>query len=157
MKPTAQVLLVAAAALLLPAVATGCGAMPSATQVKAVDDGALVRRTAKAWHVIQSAHSGPVGFLKVMDVSEAGGPVFEWRYIYGADWTELGWVNQKGQAFQWEKYPPGAMPNPREPYRVKHLPMDSIQRNAMRMLGIDPALDDVTFPVASDADIRSAK
>ena len=36
--------------------------------------------------------------------------------------------------------------------KVTEMPSDSTERNTMRMLGIDPATDDVTFPqLASDS------
>lgn len=153
MKSSVRALVLTALCLAAP-LAAGCASGTESDVAKAARDGLDITRTLKSYHVVQSAHSGPVGFLKVFDVQQGGGAIYTWKYVYDKDYRELGWVNQMGQAFQWEKYPPGAMPNPREPYRVRSLPVDSIERNTMRMLGIDPALDEVTFPVALAADIR---
>lgn len=138
----------------LAAPLAGCVSEPGSTEMAAIEKGALMQRTLKSYHVIQSAHTGPVGYLKVFDVTEGTGPSFTWKYIYDKDFQELGWVDQFGRAHRWLHYPAGAMPNPRESFRVQELPADSIERNAMRMLGIDPALDEVTFPVAGPGDIK---
>jgi hypothetical protein len=141
--------------LLAAPLAAGCASAASPERAnKAAADGMFFHRTLKSYHVVQSAHRGPVGFLKVYEVQEAGGAVSAWKAIEDPEHKELGIVNSFGKAWQWEEYPPGAMPNPREPYRLREMPVDSIERNAMRMLGIDPATDEVTFPVAQAGDIR---
>lgn len=153
MTASPRALALAALLVALP-LAAGCANSTNSRAAQQAMDGTDLKWTLKSYHVIESVHNGPVGYLKVFDVQQAGGPIYTWKYVYDRDFNELGWVNQLGQAFRREKYPPGAMPDPKEPYRTHTMPADSIERNAMRMLGIDPAIDDVTFPVAKDGDIR---
>jgi hypothetical protein len=137
--------------------ATACASAPSEGSVQATRMGALMKRRLHSYHLVYSEHRGPIGYMKEFDVAEAGGPVFRWKFIYDRDFNELGWVDQRGHAFRAERYPPGAQPNPAEPFRFERMPMDSVERNTMRMLGIDPALDDVSFPLAKEGEIGSAK
>jgi hypothetical protein len=153
MKALAPVLALAACALGL----AGCRFANPEPRVRAVREGALMDRELRSYHVVYSEHRGPVGYLKVYDVREAGGPSYRWSYVYDKAFTELGWIDQFGHAYAYHRYPEGAMPVPTEPLRVVELPTDSVQRNAMRMLGIDPATDNVSFPPASDADILAGK
>ena len=111
----------------------------------------------KSYHLVYSEHRGPVGYMKVTDVTKAGGPTYTWKYILDKDFTTIGWIDQMGHAFQYVPYPPGSMPNPREPLRVITLPEDSMSQNVMRMLGMNPAADNVSFPVAKEGDIGAAK
>lgn len=153
MKPLAPFALVAlalAAALAAP----GCRSAMSAEEEAAVANGSRMRWELKSYHLIYSEHRGPVGYMKVYDVTEAGGPAYTWKYVLDKDLKKIGWVDQFGNAYLIHQYPRGSMPDPREGERVIRLPSDSIQRNTMRMLGIDPALDNVSFPVAKEGDIR---
>lgn len=147
-------------ALVLAAVVCGAAACRSAMSENAARDvanGSLMHRELKSYHLVYSEHRGPVGYLKVFEVGEAGGPRYTWKFVYDADFRELGWIDQLGTAYQYKEYPPGAMPDPRDPLTVLHLPADSIQRNTMRMLGIDPSLDNVSFPLAKEGDVGTAK
>ena len=153
MKPFVHVLVLTAAAL----GAGACRSSPSDGAARDVARGSLMHRELKSYHLVYSEHRGPVGYLKVYDVAEAGGATYTWKFVYDAEYNELGWIDQMGTAYQYKHYPPGAMPNPLEPLTVLHLPADSIERNTMRMLGIDPALDNVSFPLAKEGDVGTAK
>lgn len=153
MKALAPVLALAALGL----AAAGCRQAMPAEGVRAVREGALMHRDLRSYHVVYSEHRGPVGYMKVYDVREAGGPSYRWSYVYDRNLNELGWVDQFGHAYAYHRYPEGAMPVPTEPIRPVALPADSIQRNAMRMLGIDPATDNVSFPPATNEDILATK
>ena len=142
-------------ALVLAASAlAGCAAGPSADRVRAVEQGALMKRRLGSYHVAYSDRSGPVGFMKVYDVQEAGGPVFRWSFVYDRDFNERGFVDQKGTAVRYDAYPPGIQPSGDAPIRFVTLPADSMPRNAARMLGLDPTADNLTFPVANEGDVR---
>lgn len=154
MKSIAPSLLVLCA---LAAAAGGCRSAMPESEVQAVRDGALMKRDLRSYHLVYSEHRGAVGYLKVFDVTEAGGATFTWKYVYDKDFNELGWIDQFGNARRFHVYPDGAVPDPRTPIRVIAMPTDSIQRNTMRMLGIDPSTDDVSFPLAKDGDIGAAK
>jgi hypothetical protein len=142
--------LVVAAAL----VVGGCRSSPSEPYVRAVDQGALMKRALRSYHVAYSDRSGAVGYMKVYDVSEAGGPTYQWSFVYDRDFEEKGWVDQNGTAYRYDRYPPGAQPNPREPFRFSKMPADSLANNAARMLGLDPAAEHLTFPVAKEGDVK---
>lgn len=147
----------ALAACALSLAAASCGTAPTAKRVHEVEVGALMKRSLASVHSVYSANRGIVGFVREYDVSEAGGPAYRWSYVYDKTQNELGWIDQFGTAW---------LASPRSPFeadahersvRVKRLPSDQKERNIMRMLGMDPALDTVTLPVASDADIMGAK
>ena len=147
-------LLVAALAL---AASAGCSSKPAAEGETPGDlYGAGVRGEPRSYHVVYSAQRGKVGYAKVFDVAEGGGPVFQWKYVYDLDWKELGYIDQLGTAYQYKPYTPFERDYQPGTIRVVRLPSDSTERNAMRMLGMDPALDDVTFPEATAADLASA-
>jgi len=123
------------------------------TRTKWADDenAALMHRTLRSYHAVNSAFQGKVGYLKVFDVAEAGGPVYQWKYVYDLSYEEVGFIDQWGKAYRYHPLPDADQMAQKRPLRVDHLPADSTERNVMRMLGIDPALDQVTFPmVASD-------
>ncbi len=132
----------------------GCAVMeggPGGTARAARGDG--FRRTLKSYHVIQGQRLGKVGFMKVYDVQEAGGPVYTWKYVYDLSINELGWFDQTGRAFHAKPYTDFQRDTQPESVRVIDLPDDTVSRNVLRMLGITAASDEVSFPVASDADI----
>jgi hypothetical protein len=147
-RPTVALLLA-----VLTLAAASCRTSPSDARRKAIDEGALVQRKVKAYHVIVSAHKGKVGYVKVEDVTEGGGVPYEWKYVYDADWRELGFVNQFGGATKYHYYSPSEQAQQNEDLRATLLPSDSLQRNVLRMLDIDPSTDDVTFPEATNSDI----
>lgn len=149
MKPLVPMLVVAAAL-----VAGGCRSSKPDSEVNAVEHGALMKRKLVSYHVAHSDRSGAVGYMKVFDVTEAGGPTYRWSFILDKDFVEKGWVDQYGTAFRYAPYPPGAQPNPRETFRFSQMEPDSLARNAARMLGLDPASDNLTFPVAREGDVR---
>ena len=121
------------------------------------DEADLMRRTLRSYHAVNSAYQGQVGFLKVYDVTEAGGPVYQWKYVYDMSFNELGFIDQWGKAYRYHRLPEAAAAATKKPMRVEDLPSDSTEANVMRMLGIDPSIDEVTFPlVASDGTDTSA-
>jgi hypothetical protein len=138
---------------LLALAASACRTSPSDKRRAAVEGGALIHREVKSYHVISAAHRGRVGYVKVFDVTEGGGPPYEWKYVYDNDWRELGFVNQFGGATKYHYYSPSEQVQQNQTLRATPLPSDSLERNVLRMLDIDPATDELTFPVASRADI----
>lgn len=142
-------LAVAVLALAAPA----CRTSLSDARREEIARGALIKRTPKEWYVIVAGHRGRVGYMKLEDVTEGGGPTYPLRYVYDNDWHELGLVNQFGTAWKWHYYSPSEQAQQNETLRAVPLPSDSLQANVMRILGIDPSTDDLTFPVANRADI----
>lgn len=141
-------------ALVAAALCAGaCRSSPSEARLKEWEKGALVKKDVTGYHVIVSAHRGKVGYLKSYDVREGGGAPYEWKYVYDGDWKELGFIDQFGGAYLYHYYSPAEQAAQNQVLRMTKLPSDSIQRNVMLMLGIDPVTDDVTFPVATRADI----
>jgi hypothetical protein len=133
--------------------AASCRTSPTDARREEWERGALVQRKVKQYHTIVSAHTGKVGYVKVYDVVEGGGVPYEWKYVYDANWKELGFVDQFGGATKYHYYSPSEQAQQNLDLRATRLPSDSLQRNVMRMLDIDPSTDDVTFPVATTADI----
>ena len=133
--------------------ASACRTSKSRSRLEAIEQGALIQREAKAYHVIQAAHRGRVGYVKVYDVTEAGGPPYEWKYVYDNDWHELGFVDQFGNATKYHYYSPSEQAQQNQTLRATTLPSDSLERNVLRMLDIDPSTDELTFPVATHSDI----
>ena len=119
-----------------------------------VMDGSLVKKTLRSYHTIQSQYDGKVGYLKVYDVSEAGGPTYPWRSVYDLDYTELGFIDQFGMAYRYHHYPEIGQEAHDTTVRVDRMPADSTENNVMRMLGLDVSRDDVSFPVASQVDLE---
>ncbi len=133
-----------------------CRTSPTVERREEVRQGALIDRTVKSYHVVYSANRGKVGYLKVFDVVEGGGQPYEWKYVYDLDFTELGFVDQFGNAYLYKPYTEFEQDIHRRSLRVMRLPADSAERNVMRMLRIDPAVDNVTFPPATASDFRPA-
>ncbi len=141
-------------ALLLGAlVAPACRTTITQDQHRQVDRGSRMSRQLRAYHAVNAAHAGHVGFLKVFDVTEQGGPTFTWKYVYDTDFEEVGFVDQNGTAYRHHVLRGIQQEAMGRESRLERLPTDSLQRNVMRLLGIDPALDDVKFPVVSQSDI----
>jgi len=112
-----------------------------------IEEGDLMRRSLRSYHAVKSAYEGQVGYLKVYDVTEAGGPVYQWKYVLDSDYNELGFIDQWGKAYRYHRLPDADASAQKKPMRVEHLPSDSTESNVMRMLGLDPAVDEVTFPL----------
>ena len=119
----------------------------------AIREGANIQRTLKEHHVIVAAHRGRVGYIRVEDVRESGGPTYEWKWVYDANWTELGFLDQFGNAYKYHFYSPAEQAQQNRDLRLTRLPSDSPEANVLRILGIDPSTDDATFPRATRADI----
>ena len=149
--------LVLAAASLAVAALPGCKSGPTEEDRLAGYDGEHMHREVRSYHVVYSEHRGRVGYMKVYDVVEGGGPAYQWKYVYDLDWKELGFIDQFGTAYLNQPYTSFTQDAQPRTIRFVRLPADSAQRNAMRMLGIDPALDDVSFPVATDGDVAPAQ
>jgi hypothetical protein len=145
--------IVVPALLVAVLVAASCRTSPTEERRRQVGRGALITRELRDYRTIVSAHQGRVGYLKSYDIAEAGGPAYPWQYVYDADWTELGMVDQFGNAYVYHRYSPSEQAQQNLELRAMRLPADSLQNNVMRMLGIDPAADALTFPVATKTDI----
>jgi hypothetical protein len=146
-RPTCLVLIAAALA------AAGCRTSWSDERRAQIEKGAHVRRTLKDYFVIESAHAGKVGYVKVYDVSEGGGPAYPWKYVYDRNWNELGFITQLGSAMRYHRYSPAEQAAQNLEMRGDWLPSDAVETNVMRMLGIDHTADTVSFPRATKADI----
>jgi hypothetical protein len=133
--------------------AGGCRTSLSDARRKEIDDGALIQRQVKEYHVILAAHRGPIGFLKVFDVTEGGGVPYRWSYVYDSNWRELGFVDQFGGATKYHYYPPSEAQQQNQVLRAVKLPSDSLEVNVLRMMDIDPSTDELTFPLARTEDI----
>jgi hypothetical protein len=138
---------------LLALAPAACRTSPSMSRREAIEKGALIRREVKGYHVISAAHRGKVGYVKVYDVTEAGGPPYEWKYVYDNDWHELGFVDQFGGATKYHYYSPSEQAQQNQTLRATRLPSDSLERNVLRILDIDPSTDELTFPAARQSDI----
>jgi hypothetical protein len=133
--------------------AASCRTSPSDERREEWMNGALVHYTLKEDHVIVSAHKGPIGYIKIYDVTEGGGPAYEWKYVYDSNWNELGFVDQFGTATKYHYYSPSEQAQQNRVLRAMKLPSDSLQANVLRMMDIDPSSDELTFPVARREDI----
>jgi hypothetical protein len=129
----------------------------SPAQRAANEQGALMQReiAPDGYRQVYSAYNGKVGFMKMYHVQEAGGPVYQWQYVYDLAHKELGFIDQFGVAYRYHYYPEQEQRIHKRPHRTERMAPDSAERNVMRMLGIDPAADEVTFPVATRADIMT--
>ena len=112
-----------------------------------LDETGLMSRSLRSYHAVNSAYQGKVGYLKVYDVTEAGGPAYRWKYVYDLSYNELGFIDQWGKAYRYHRLPEADASAQKKPMRVEHMPSDSTEANVMRMLGLDPAVDEVTFPL----------
>ena len=146
---SSALLALAALALVLP----GCRTTITKERLKQIEDGATMRRELKSYHAINAAHAGHVGYVKVYEVSEPQGPAFRWKYVYDMDFEEVGFVDQRGMAYKRNPYSRLERQIHKKDSRLEVLPSDSLENNVMRMLGMDPALDSVTFRTATAADI----
>jgi hypothetical protein len=135
--------------------AAACRTSPSEARQDAIRRGALIRYQTVGYHVIQAAHRGRVGFMKVENVTEGGGPAYPWRYIQDNDHRELGFVDQFGGAYKYHYYSPSEQVQQNEPLRMTKLASDSLERNVLRILDIDPSTDELTFPEATESDITA--
>ncbi len=139
--------LVAAAAAIL-VVGTACRTTVTPKRLKQVNDGKLMERELASYHLVYSEYQGKVGYMKVYNVRQAGGPAYRWKYVLDLDLNELGFIDQYGSAHRYYHYTGAEAKAHRDTMRVESMPADSTERNVMRMLGIDPALDNVSFPIA---------
>lgn len=135
----------------LAAAALAAPACQSSTETRTswgdFDESDLMRRQLRSYHAVNSAYQGKVGYLKVYDVTEAGGPAYRWRYVYDLSYNELGFIDQWGNGYRYHRLPEADASAQQKPMRVEHLPSDSTEANVMRMLGLDPSVDEVTFPL----------
>mgnify|MGYP001252277528 CR=1 FL=1 len=138
----------AAAALCAP----GCHST-TVTRTTYGDDGrgAYMHRELREYHLVTSAYKGHVGYVKVYDVGEAGGPTYRWKYVYDLDFHELGFIDQYGRAYRFHEFPEAQAMATGTPVRTEDLPSDSTEANVMRLLGLDPSMDSVEFPTATSA------
>ena len=152
MHPAVRLLAVSTVCLLVSACHT-----VSPEQKAANDRGALMKReiAPNGYRQVYSAYNGKIGFLKHYHVQEAGGAIYKWKYVYDLDHKELGFIDQFGVAYRYHYYPEQEQRIHRQPHRTERMPEDSAPRNVMRMLGVDPSKDEVTFPVATGADIMT--
>jgi len=130
-----------------------CRSALSERRVEEIERGDLMSRRLLSYHVAHSAQAGNVGYVKVFAVREAGGHEYPWKYVYDQEWNELGFVDQFGNAFVYQARTEFERDIHGSGLRVRRLPSDSSERNVARILGLDPALHDMTFPEASRADI----
>ncbi len=137
--------------------AAACRTSPSDERRREWENGALIHREVREYHVIVSAHNGPIGYLKVCDITEGGGPTYPWKYVYDSNWNELGFVDQFGGATKYHYYAPSEQAQQNLPLRATKLPSDSLEANVMRMMDIDPSTDELTFPTATRQDIAGDK
>jgi hypothetical protein len=137
----------------LALLSASCRSGPSDERRSEWDKGAGIRRRVTGYYTIVSAHKGKVGFVKTEDVSDFGDVPYEWKYVYDADWRELGFIDQFGKAYRYHMYSPSEQAFQNKALRLSVLPSDSIERNVLRMLDIDPATDNVTLPVTATSDI----
>lgn len=136
--------------------AASCRTSPTDARREEWANGALIHREVKEYHVILSAHKGPIGFIKVYDVTDGGGPPYPWKYVYDSNWKELGFVDQFGSATMYHYYPPSEAAQQNLDLRATKLPSDSLEANVLRMMDVDPSTDELTFPVARTQDITGA-
>jgi hypothetical protein len=134
--------------------AASCRTSPSDARREEWANGALIHRQVKEYRVVLAAHRGPIGYLKTFDVTEGGGPAYEWNYVYDSNWKELGFVDQFGAATKYHYYPPSEQAQQNLDLRATKLPSDSLSANVLRMMDIDPSTDELTFPVAKTSDIK---
>ncbi len=142
-----------AASIVLALAAAACRSGPSAERRDEWDRGALIHQTLVGYHTIESAHKGKVGYVKVYDVTEGGGNPYQWKYVYDADWKELGFITQFGSAMRYHEYSPAEQAQQKLEMRGDWMPADSLENNVMRMLDIDITTDRLTFPVSTHEDI----
>ncbi len=145
--------LVPFALALLALVPVACRTSVTEQRREEVRHGALMRGELLSYQLVYSSHDGKVGYLKTYAVTEAGGPVYKWKYVYDLEFNELGFVDQFGTAYRFHAYTEHEQTIYKQPHRTERMPVDSMERNVMRMLGIDPARDEVSFPRATRADI----
>jgi hypothetical protein len=147
-RPTSAFALIGLALL-----AASCRSGPTDERRQQWERGAGIRQKVTGYYTIVSAHTGKVGFVKTYDVSDFGGSPYEWKYVYDRNWKELGFIDQFGKAYVYDYYSPSEQAFRNEVLRLSVLPSDSIERNVMRMLGIDTATDQVTLPKSEPSDI----
>lgn len=134
---------------------TACRTRATHERLTQVGQGALIVKDIRSYHTIQSEFDGKVGYLKVYDVREAGGPAFPWKYVYDLDFNELGFIDQYGTAYAYHHYPEFQETVHNTDVRVDRMAADSTENNVMRMLGLDVTRDHVSFPTATAADIEA--
>jgi hypothetical protein len=145
----------ACAALALVAT-TSCRSRVTHERLTQVSQGALMNKVGlRSYHTVLSEFDGKVGYLKVYDVREAGGPVYPWKYVYDLEWNELGFIDQYGTATRYHLYPEFQQQIHNKDMRPVRMPADSTENNVMRMLGLDITRDHVSFPTATQADIQA--
>ena len=130
-----------------------CRTTRSKTRLKELEQGALVVKNLKSYHVVRAAHEGKVGYLKVFAVREGGGVPVDWKYLYDTDFKELGFIDQFGTAYRYHYYSETEQSTHKRPFRLDRMPADGLDENVMRLLGLDPAVESVTYPNATQADI----
>lgn len=141
------------AALFAAALPAACRTTPTPERREEVSKGALMHKELKSYHLVYSAHDGKIGYLKVYAVAEAGGPAYDWSYIYDLEFNQLGFVDQFGTAYRFHAYTEQEQRIHKKPHRLERMPADSLERNVMRLLGVNPSTDEVSFPRATPGDI----
>ena len=117
--------------------------------------GAAMQRTLVEYNLVYNDTVGKVGYMKAYLVSHAGEPAKVFRYIYDLDFNEVGFFDGRGNAWAYDRYPPHEAEIHGVPLRNREMQGDTVGRNALRMLGMNPNIGGVSFPAAAEADILS--
>jgi hypothetical protein len=143
--------------IVLALAAASCRSGPTDARRAEWGKGALIHGELVDYRTISSAHKGVVGYIKVYNVTEAKGNPYPWKYVYDADWKELGFIDQFGKAYVRHEYSPSEQAQQNRVARWDVMAADSLENNVMRMLGIDVTTDRLTFPATTHEDIAGDK
>ena len=134
--------------------AAGCGSTGGGGSGGSAS-GPGVRMDIRNYQVIW-ARGGKLGYLRTYDVtdgSKESGAAVPIHYVLDLDLkTDRGWVSDNGLGERFEYPAPRMREALRSPFERVTLPVDSVENQIKRILGVDPALEIRLMP-ASPADL----
>jgi len=148
MRP-ALALLLAAAALPL----AGCGSSkPAPGPQRPPEYGSDLRMDIRDYKVIWT-RGGKLGYLQTYAVSDVQGPAVTMHQVLDLDFRQLGWIADDGQGERYV-YPAQKVGEAkRTTFERVPLPVDSLENQVRRILGVDP-LAEIALAPAAEQDLR---
>ena len=148
MRP-ALAFVLAVSALALP----GCkGAKPAPGPQRPPEYGTDLRMEIRDYRVIWT-RGGKLGYLQTYAVSEPEGPPVTMHQVLDLDFRQLGWIANDGQGERFV-YPAEKVGEAkRTTFDRVTLPVDSLENQVRRILGVDP-LAEIALAPAAEQDLR---
>ncbi|HEU4394220.1 MAG TPA: hypothetical protein VFS92_01565 [Planctomycetota bacterium] len=147
-----RVLVLALAVLAAAPAAAGCARKRAAEGERPKEYASRLELDIKDYRVVWT-RGGRQGYLQTFDAREGEGPTVTLHKVLDNDFREMGWIANDGKGERFV-YPPRKVGEAlRTAFQREPLPVDSIENQVRRCLGIEPTVE-IALTAASDADLK---